>query len=98
MAGRRAVVASISLMAWRVDSTDPAPSENGQCALGNYEYTYTVNGEPAGRILCTTYVSGRTGETFRVIEWTNDELYAVLRREWLDPRHGAGPRIRDRGE
>jgi RimJ/RimL family protein N-acetyltransferase len=31
-------------------------------------------------------------------EWTNDELYAVLRREWLDPRHGSGPRIRDRGE
>jgi aminoglycoside 6'-N-acetyltransferase len=31
-------------------------------------------------------------------EWTNDELYAVLRREWLDPRQGAGPRIRDRGE
>jgi hypothetical protein len=57
-----------------VDSADPAPTENGQCALGNYEYTYTVNGEPAGRILCTTYVSGRTGETFRVIEWTNDEL------------------------
>jgi hypothetical protein len=57
-----------------VDSADPAPTENGQCALGNYEYTYTVNGEPAGRILCTTYVSARTGETFRVIEWTNDEL------------------------
>jgi RimJ/RimL family protein N-acetyltransferase len=31
-------------------------------------------------------------------EWTNDELYAVLRREWLDPRPGSGPRIRDRGE
>jgi aminoglycoside 6'-N-acetyltransferase len=31
-------------------------------------------------------------------EWTNDELYAVLRREWLDPRQGSGPRIRDRGE
>ena len=57
-----------------VDSADPAPTENGQCALGNYEYTYTVSGEPSGRILCTTYVSGKTGETFRVIEWTNDEL------------------------
>jgi aminoglycoside 6'-N-acetyltransferase len=31
-------------------------------------------------------------------EWTNDELYAVLRREWLDPRPGSGPRIRGRGE
>ena len=31
-------------------------------------------------------------------EWTNDLLYAVLRREWLDPRQGSGPRIRDRGE
>jgi RimJ/RimL family protein N-acetyltransferase len=31
-------------------------------------------------------------------EWTNDELYAVLRREWLDPRQGSGPRIRGRGE
>jgi aminoglycoside 6'-N-acetyltransferase len=31
-------------------------------------------------------------------EWTNDELYAVLRREWLDPRRGADPRTRDRGE
>jgi hypothetical protein len=57
-----------------VDSADPVPTENGQCALGNYEYTYTVNGQPSGRILCTTYVSARTGETFRVIEWTNDEL------------------------
>jgi hypothetical protein len=57
-----------------VDSADPPPSDKGQCALGNYEFTYTVNGEPAGRILCTTYVSARTGETFRVIEWTNDEL------------------------
>ena len=31
-------------------------------------------------------------------EWTNDELYAVLGREWLDPRPGSGPRIRGRGE
>jgi len=31
-------------------------------------------------------------------EWTNDELYAVLRREWLDPRQGSGPRIPGRGE
>lgn len=57
-----------------VDAADPAPTENGQCALGNYEWTYTVNGEPAGRILCTSYVSARTKQTFRVIEWTNDDL------------------------
>jgi aminoglycoside 6'-N-acetyltransferase len=31
-------------------------------------------------------------------EWTNDELYAVLRREWLDPRQGADSRIGRRGE
>ena len=57
-----------------VDSADPAPSENGQCALGNYEWTYTVDGRPTGRILCTSYVSARTRQTFRVIEWTNDDL------------------------
>jgi hypothetical protein len=57
-----------------VDSADPAPSENGQCALGNYEWTYTVNGTPAGRIMCTSYLSARTNQTFRVIEWTNEEL------------------------
>jgi hypothetical protein len=57
-----------------VDSADPAPTANGQCALGNYEWTYTVNGAPAGRILCTSYISPRTNQTFRVIEWTNDEL------------------------
>jgi hypothetical protein len=57
-----------------VDSADPAPTEIGQCALGNYESTYTVNGAPAGRILCTSYVSQRTNQTYRAIEWTNDEL------------------------
>jgi aminoglycoside 6'-N-acetyltransferase len=31
-------------------------------------------------------------------EWTNDELFAVLRREWLDPRHGRGPKVYRRGE
>jgi aminoglycoside 6'-N-acetyltransferase len=31
-------------------------------------------------------------------EWTNDELFAVLRREWLDPRPARGSRIPDRGE
>jgi len=57
-----------------VDSADPAPSQNGQCALGNYEWTYTVDGRPTGRILCTSYVSARTRQTYRVIEWTNDDL------------------------
>lgn len=57
-----------------VDSADPAPTDIGPCALGNYESTYTVNGEPAGRILCTSFVSPRTNQTYRAIEWTNDEL------------------------
>lgn len=57
-----------------LESADPVPTGSGQCALGNYESTYTVNGEPAGRILCTSYVSARTGETHRVIEWTNEEF------------------------
>jgi hypothetical protein len=57
-----------------VDSADPAPTQEGQCALGNYEWTYRVNGEPAGRIMCTSYVSPRTNQVHRAIEWTNEEL------------------------
>ena len=56
------------------DAADPVPSQNGQCALGNYSSSYTINGEEAGRILCTTYFSSKTKRTHKVIEWTNEAL------------------------
>jgi RimJ/RimL family protein N-acetyltransferase len=40
----------------------------------------------------------RVESTWAKGEWTNDELFAVLRREWLDPQPGRGHRIPDRGE
>ena len=57
-----------------VDSADPAPTENGQCSLANYESGYTIGGADAGRIMCTTYFSSKTKRTHKVIEWTNDQL------------------------
>jgi RimJ/RimL family protein N-acetyltransferase len=40
----------------------------------------------------------RMESTWAKGEWTNDELFAVLRREWLDPRQGRGRKVAHRGE
>jgi hypothetical protein len=55
-----------------VATSESQPSAGGTCASGNYQSTYTLAGTVAGRIQCTTRTAN--GQTFRVIEWTREEL------------------------
>jgi hypothetical protein len=54
-----------------VEREDEAPTADGQCDQGNYLAGYTIEGIPAGQILCTLY-DAPEGKQYRVIEWTND--------------------------
>jgi len=55
-----------------VAQSESQPTTSGTCASANYQSTYTLGGEIAGRIQCTTRTAN--GQLFRVIEWTREEL------------------------
>jgi hypothetical protein len=55
-----------------VATSESQPAASGTCASGNYLSTYLLAGTVAGRIQCTTRTAN--GQTFRVIEWTREEL------------------------
>jgi hypothetical protein len=55
-----------------VATSESQPTASGTCASGNYQSTYLLAGTVAGRIQCTTRTAN--GQTFRVIEWTREEL------------------------
>jgi hypothetical protein len=54
-----------------VEREEEAPTADGECAQGNYLASYTIEGEPAGRIVCTFY-DAPDGKQYKVIEWTNE--------------------------
>jgi len=49
----------------------------GKCADANFEDTYTIDGNPGGRLRCGTHTSKTSGLVFRELEWTNDELLVL---------------------
>lgn len=54
------------------------PSEpNGRCRDANFEDTYTIGDEEAGRLNCRQHTSSTSGNLFRVIEWTNWDLLVL---------------------
>ena len=54
-----------------VEREETTPTSEGSCAEGNYTSTYTIDGAPAGQILCVLY-DAPDGKQYKVIEWTND--------------------------
>lgn len=56
-----------------VQQSESKPTDTGTCATANYEATYSIAGTAAGRLQCTTRLSN-SGETYKVIEWTRENL------------------------
>jgi hypothetical protein len=52
------------------------PQPDGTCSEGNYESTYTISEQVAGRINCRLH-EGSSGAMYNVIEWTNDALLVI---------------------
>ena len=46
----------------------------GKCRDANYEDTYNIDGEDAGRVNCRQHTLASSGALYHVIEWTHDEL------------------------
>jgi hypothetical protein len=54
------------------------PQPGGSCPDGNFEGPYNgADGTPAGRFNCREHTSTTSGDLFRVIEWTNDDLLVL---------------------
>ncbi|MBM4408631.1 MAG: hypothetical protein FJ038_08565 [Chloroflexi bacterium] len=52
------------------------PVANGTCEEANFEATYKVDGNVAGRLACRDRV-GKGGFTYKEMEWTNDQLLVL---------------------
>jgi hypothetical protein len=47
------------------------------CTEGVFEGVYGAENAPLGRLNCRWHTSSSTGEMYRVLEWTNDELNVI---------------------
>lgn len=56
---------------------DTPPEPDGACKDANFEGTYDIDDAPAGRLNCRSHTSSSTGEPYRVMEWTNDNLLVI---------------------
>ena len=56
---------------------DFPPQQDGTCEEANFEDTYKVGDNVAGRINCRQHTSSSTGSLYHVIEWTSDDLLVI---------------------
>jgi hypothetical protein len=56
---------------------DFPPQQDGSCDQANYEATYNIDGEVAGRVNCRQHTSSSSGALYHDIEWTHDELLVL---------------------
>jgi hypothetical protein len=60
-----------------LDLGDFPPDPEGSCEEANYEDTYTIGGEVAGRVNCRQHTSSSSGSLYHVIEWTHLDLLVL---------------------
>ncbi|MEP7379929.1 MAG: hypothetical protein ABI725_10265 [Chloroflexota bacterium] len=60
-----------------LDLGDFPSDPDGSCKEANYEDTYTIGGDVAGRVNCRQHTSSSSGSLYHVIEWTSDELLVL---------------------
>lgn len=60
-----------------MQSTLTPPQQDGRCKDANFEDTYTIGGEIAGRVNCRQHTSSSSGLLYHDIEWTHDELLVL---------------------